>query len=317
MTDVNKETWNRQIIWGLAWALLSPVFLGVTPILAKIAYLFGADVYTVAAFRTIAAAGLLWSVILIFAPHLVRSSSIAVLSSVLAGSINGIGSLFFYSSLNLIDASLGQLINITYLVFVTILLRLIGQQISRLTLFRTGLAIFAVYLLTVGGIGQPHWLGVGFMLIASLAYAVQLVLSQRILRDIPAPTMTLHAITGMAAVVTAAWLIVRPPLDIVSTEGWLAIGVMGLTTALARLTMFLGVKQLGSLQTALLGIAEVLVSIFLAVVLLGEQLTAVQWIGALLITITVLLVKYERNIPSFDWWSLVYKPFMHDKNESK
>ena len=305
MANVNKDNWYR----GLFWALLSPIFLGVTPILAKIAYLFEADVYTVAAFRTMAAAFILWSMTLLLAPRLIRSSSMAVLSSLLAGSINGVGSLFYYSSLNMIDASLGQLINITYLVFVTVLLRLIGQQISTLTILRTGLAIFAVYLLTIGSVEDPHWLGVGFMLIAAFSYAVQLVLSQRILRDIPAQTMTLYAITGMAAVVTAAWLVVQPSLSAIAPVGWLAIVVMGLVTALARLTMFLGVKQLGSLQTALLSIAEVLVSIFLAVFLLGEQLTAVQWVGALLITVTVLLVKYEKNVPTFDWWTLVYRRF--------
>ncbi|MCA9981447.1 MAG: DMT family transporter, partial [Anaerolineales bacterium] len=216
---------------------------------------------------------------------------------------------------NLIDASLGQLINITYLVFVTVLLRLIGQQISRLTLLRTAVAIIAVYLLTVGGLGEPDWLGVIFMLIAAFSYAVQLVLSQRILRDIPAPTMTLYAMTGMAGVVTAAWLIVQPSLTPLATQSWVAIGIMGVATAMARLTMFLGVKQLGSLQTALLGIAEVLVSIFFAVLLLGEQLTAVQWLGALLITITVLLVKYERNLPNFDWWSLAYKRLAQRKKK--
>ncbi len=305
MTNVNKDNWYR----GLFWALLSPLFLGVTPILAKIAYLFEADVYTVAAFRTVAAALILWSMILLLAPQLIRSSAMAVLSSLLAGSINGVGSLFYYSSLTMIDASLGQLINITYLVFVTVLLRMIGQQISTLTILRTGIAIFAVYLLTIGSVNEPHWLGVGFMLIAAFSYAVQLVLSQRILRDIPAPTMTLYAITGMAAVVTAAWQVVQPSLSAIAPAGWLAIVVMGLATALARLTMFLGVKRLGSLQTALLSIAEVLVSIFLAVFLLGEDLTAVQWVGALLITITVLLVKYEKNVPTFDWWSLAYRRF--------
>lgn len=305
MTNVNKDNWYR----GLFWALLSPIFLGVTPILAKIAYEFEADVYTVAAFRTVAAALILWGMTLLIAPKYIRSSSVAIFSSVLAGGINGVGSIFYYSSLEMIDASLGQLINITYLVFVTVLLRMIGQQISLLTIMRTGLAIFAVYLLTMGGVGEPHWQGVIFMLVAALSYAVQLVLSQRILRDIPAQTMTLYAITGMAGVVTAAWLVVQPSLSVILPAGWVAIVVMGLVTAIARLTMFLGVKQLGSLQTALLSIGEVLVSIFLAVLLLNEQLTAVQWVGALLITMTVLLVKYEKDVPTFDWWSLAYRHF--------
>lgn len=83
---------------------------------------------------------------------------------------------------------------------------------------------------------------------------------------------------------------------------------MGLVTALSRLTLFLGVKRLGSMQTALLGVLEVIVSIVLAILFLGERLTAVQWLGALLLIICVLLVRYERNVPKFiDWWQIILR----------
>ncbi|MFO7679158.1 MAG: DMT family transporter [Chloroflexota bacterium] len=293
---------------GLFWALLSPLFLGTVPILAKMAYALGVTVLTVVAFRTVFAAVLLWAAVLLFARHTIRTSKPAVLSSMLAGGINGIGSLFYYASLSRIDASLGQLINISYLIFVTILLRIAGQSISWLTFFRTGLAVFAMYLLTVGGLGEPDWIGASMMLIAALTYAIQLVLSQRIMYDVPAPTMTLYAITAMAVVVTAAWLLFPSDLTAVSPIGWQVIFFMGLTTALSRLTLFLGVKSLGSMQTALLGLLEVIVSIVLAILLLNEQLTAVQWLGAFIILISVLLVRYERNMPNFiDWWRLFWR----------
>ncbi|MBE2219971.1 MAG: DMT family transporter [Anaerolineae bacterium] len=300
----NLNRWHR----GLFWAMMSPVFLGIIPIFAKVAYGTGVNVLTVVAFRTLFAAAVLWAGILLFARQYIRSSSPAIFSSMLAGGINGIGSLFFYASLSRIDASLGQLINISYLIFVTILLRIIGQSISWLTLLRTGLAIFAMYLLTVGGLGDPNWIGVSMMLIGALTYAIQLVLSQRIMYEIPAPTMTLYAITAMAIVVTIPWLLFPSDLTAVSTTGWRAMFMMGLVTALSRLTLFLGVKSLGSLQTALLGILEVIVSIILAIVFLGEQLTAVQWLGALIILLSVLLVRYERDMPNFiDWWRLFWR----------
>jgi drug/metabolite transporter (DMT)-like permease len=306
-TEQEKQTvkrWHR----GLFWAMLSPVFLGIIPIFAKVAYGSGVNVLTVVAFRTLFAATVLWIGMLLFARHYIRSSSPAIMSSMLAGGINGIGSLFFYAGLSRIDASLGQLINISYLIFVTVLLRIIGHSISWLTLFRMGLAIFAMYLLTVGGLGEPNWIGVSMMLFGALTYALQLVLSQRIMYDIPAPTMTLYAMTAMATVVTIPWLLFPSDLTAVSTEGWRAIFLMGLVTALSRLTLFLGVKSLGSMQTALLGILEVFVSIILAIIFLGEQLTAVQWIGASLILFSVLLVRYERDMPNFvDWWRLFWR----------
>ena len=304
----NKEDKPNSRAFGLFWALLSPVFLGTVPILAKLAYEVNVPVMTLVAFRTISAAVILWFATIVFAPYFIKSSKPAIIGSLIAGSINGIGSIFFYASLTLIDASLGQLINITYLVFVTVLLRLAGQSVSLLTLARTGLTIVAIYLLTQGSLSSPNWLGVGMMLVAAFMYAIQLVLSQRILLDIPAQTMTLYAMTAMASVVTVAWFFNPTSLTAVNPVGWQIIIAMGLATALARLTLFLGVKSLGSLQTALLGVFEVIVTIGIAYFLLDEQLSATQWIGATILVFSILMVRYERNVPKFfDWWQYIWR----------
>jgi drug/metabolite transporter (DMT)-like permease len=170
------------------------------------------------------------------------------------------------------------------------------------------LAIFAIYLLTAGGLGAPDWLGAGMMFVAAFTYAFQLVLSQRIMYDIPATTMTLYAITAMAAVVAIPWLLWPTDMGQVTANGWQAIFWMGALTALSRLTLFLGVKKLGSMQTALLGVLEVVVSIALAIALLEEMLTAVQWLGALVLLVSILLVRYERDVPKFvDWWQFIWR----------
>jgi drug/metabolite transporter (DMT)-like permease len=293
---------------GLMWALISPLFLGTMPIFAKLAYAGHIDLFTVAALRTTVAAVLMWLAALTIGRKFIRSSSPAIFGSMLAGGINGLGSIFFYGSLVLIDASLGQLINITYLIFVTILLRMAGQVVSWLTVGRTLLAIGGIFLLTIGGLGPPDWLGVGLMLIAALSYAVQLVIGQRVMYDIPAPTMTLYAITAMALVVNVAWLFVTPELAEATSDGWRAVILMGIFTALSRLTLFLGVKHLGSIQAALLGVLEVVVTIVIAIVLLNEHLEMLQWLGALIILLSVFLIRYEKGVPRFvDIWPFIYK----------
>lgn len=293
---------------GLLAALISPVFLGTVPILAKLAYAANVDVFTVVALRTTFAAFVLWISVIGFGRRYIQISTPALVGSLVAGIINGLGSILFYSSLVIIGASLGQLINITYLIYVTLLLRLGGQQISWLTFGRVLLAIFAIFLLTVGGLGPPDWIGVGMMALAAFTYAVQLVMGQRILFEVPPATMTLYAITAMATVVDVAWLIVRPSLDQIQQRGWEAVLLMGVVTALSRLTLFMGVKHLGSIQTALFGVAEVLVSIGLAIFLLHERLAPLQWIGALIVVISILLVKYERNVPRFvDIWPFIFR----------
>ena len=69
----------------------------------------------------------------------------------------------------------------------------------------------------------------------------------------------------------------------------------------------MGVKHLGSLQAALLSVGEMLVTVILAMVWLDETLTMMQIAGALLLITSILLVKYEQNIPNFDWWAILYK----------
>jgi drug/metabolite transporter (DMT)-like permease len=309
-SEQSRQLWQE----GLFWALLSPIFLGVIPILAKVAYDTGADVLSVVAFRTIIAALMLWTVVFVAKRDLIRTSSPARYSSLFAGIINGIGSIFFYASLARIDASLGQLINITYLIYVTILLRLAGHSISWLTILRTGLAIISIYILTAGGLGHPDWIGVGMMVFAALTFAIQLVLSQRILLDAPAPVVALYIMTGMALVVAIAWLLFPTDLRLITIGGWEAIILMGIATGLSRLTLFLGVKRLGSIQAALLNVLEVVVSIILAIFLLDETLTLTQVAGALVLLGSILLVKYERGLPRFiDWWQIIWRWRLRNK----
>ena len=302
---IQNKQWQR----GLFWALLSPIFLGIIPIFAKMAYAEGGDVLTVVASRTLIAALLMWVGMLIFTRNLIRSSLPAITSSLIAGAINGIGSLFFYASLTYIDASVGQLVNISYLVFVTMFLRIAGHAISWLTILRVGLTIFAIFLLTQGGQGHSDKIGVAMMVIAALTFAIQLVLSQRIMLDIPAQTMTLYAITAMAIVVSIAWLVApKSDISVISTAGWRAIVLMGLATAMSRLALFMGVKNLGSIQTALLGVFEIVVTIGLATVLLNESLTFIQWVGAAILLLGIFLVRFEREVPRFvDWWQIFWR----------
>jgi drug/metabolite transporter (DMT)-like permease len=60
--------------------------------------------------------------------------------------------------------------------------------------------------------------------------------------------------------------------------------------------LFLGVKHIGGMQTALLGLGELLVAILFSHLLLDERLTVLQWIGMGGLGISLLLVWFERPI---------------------
>jgi drug/metabolite transporter (DMT)-like permease len=81
------------------------------------------------------------------------------------------------------------------------------------------------------------------------------------------------------------------------STAWLAVGTLTLVTFFSRLTLFMGVKHLGGLQTAMLGLSELLVTIVVAYLWLGERLSPQQWLGALLLVIGLGLIGLEKPQP--------------------
>lgn len=287
---------------GLAAALMTPLFLGMNPIFGKLAYRNGADPFTVAALRTVVAVILLWGVYYIFWRRFLFIYPAGLMNCVAIGTVNGIGSLMYYNGLNHLDASIAQLVNGMYLVFVVILTRVGGQQIGPRTIFRVVVALLGVLFITGGIRGEASWLGVGFMLGNALLFAGTVVMSQRALFDMPAQTVTFYVLATMAVVVSMARVAYDLPLFAREGEGanWNAMAaILGLaaTTALSRLLMFMGVKGLGSLKTTLLAVLEIAASITMAFILLNEAFDGVQWIGVVILGIS-LLMPTERLTPA-------------------
>ena len=113
------------------------------------------------------------------------------------------------------------------------------------------------------------------MLAASARYALHLPVNQRVLYEIPAPTVTLYTLIAMSAVVIPAYLIFDPSLP-AAGAAWTPVAWLTLVTFCSRLTLFVGVKRLGGIQIAILGLAELLVTIVFSQIGLTERLTLLQ-----------------------------------------
>ena len=280
---------------GISAALISALFLGMAPVFGKQAILAGLAPFAVVAIRTAGAALLLLLVMLLFFRRYLYIYPSGMLICFLAGGINGIGSLFYYSALGRIEASLGQLLYALYPLFLALWLRLDKQLPSRLTILRLALAISAVALLTQTASHSVDWVGILQMLIASALYALHLPINQHVLYDMPAPTVTLYTLIAMSLVVVPAALFTTIP----SLPSFAAVGapLIGLTvvTFFSRLTLFLGVKHIGGMQTAILGLSELLVTVFFAYLWLNERLSTFQWIGAGLLLVSLGLVVFDQG----------------------
>jgi drug/metabolite transporter (DMT)-like permease len=287
---------SREQRWGVANTVLASFFLGWAPILGKFAYRGGVTPFALAALRTVVAALLLWLVFVLFWRREIAISWRALIGCVSVGAVNGLGSLFYYSSLSRLDASHTALLDSTKLLWVVLFLFAAGQPLTRLTLARLALSMLGIYLLTRVGPGEMDWLGVTLMIASAAINGWHMVLGQWVLADVPSRTATLYILTAMACVVGLAWALQGEPLEPMTTTGQVAILALGVTTALSRLTMFSALQRVGGVETSLGGLLELLVSLLLAFLLLSERLTWVQWIGGGLLVASMLLLSRDRGM---------------------
>ena len=282
----------RKRNMGVRSALLSAVFLGLAPIFGKQAIILNFSPLAVVGFRTLSAALLLLFLVAIFRRQYLYIYPAGLIGCGLAGLFNGLGSILYYSALGHINASVGQLLYSLYPLFIALIMIFDSQPPSRFTIFRIFLATIAVIFLTYTTSGTVDIIGVIEMLLASALYALHLPINQRVLYDIPAPTVTLYTLIAMSLVVFPAFLLFDRSIP--ANANWWPVLGLTLVTFISRLLLFLGVKHLGGLQTALLGLLELLVTIGLSIVWLQETLTTTQWIGAGILITSTLLVYFEK-----------------------
>jgi drug/metabolite transporter (DMT)-like permease len=172
---------------GISAALASALFLGLAPVFGKAAMGSGGfSPFAVVALRTSMAALLLVLIIAVFKRPFLYIYPAGLLGCLVAGALNGTGSIFYYVGLSKLNASVAQMLYALYPFFVAFWLQLDGQPPSRLTVIRIVIAAFSAFLLTKMDTGSINLLGVAFMLIAALLYALHLPVNQRVLFDVPA-----------------------------------------------------------------------------------------------------------------------------------
>ena len=281
---------------GILAAFGSALFLGLSPVFGKLAISQGFSPLAVVALRTSLAAGALLVIVLLFYRSFLYIFPVGLIGCALAGIINGFGSLLYYLALGRLDASIGQMLYSLYPFFVALWFILDHQPPTRLTIFRIGLASIAVLLLINVPGSSVDPIGVLMMIGAAVLYAMHLPINQRVLYEVPAPTVTLYTLLSMSMVVVPVYFLFdwQWPLH---DAPWAPVFGLTLVTFFSRLALFFGVKKIGGMQTALLGLGELLIAIVFSHLWLDESLTALQWLGAVGLGLSLILVTFEKNTP--------------------
>ncbi|MDZ4765348.1 MAG: DMT family transporter [Chloroflexota bacterium] len=280
-------------------AALTPILLGVAPIFGKLAITAGVEPFGVAAVRTLIAVVFLWVLYLLFFPRYIFIYPAGLLGCMVVGFVNGMGSLFYYGGLGLLDASLAQMLNGSYILFALLLSRIGGEPIDRRVLLRIACVLAALVMLTGFGSSTPNWLGVGLMLANALMFAGTMILSQYVVYEMPSPTVALYVLTTMALLVAMVWGAVGQPIpsDVLFTAlpSMLALGI---TTALSRLALFASVGFLGSLRTTVIAISEMGFALLVAFVILGDRLTPIQVGGVIVLMVSLGVLRTSDSKPA-------------------
>lgn len=282
---------------GIIAALFSAVFLGVVPIFGKLAFGFGFSPMSVIAVRTTIAALLVLVLMLVNMRQYLYIYPVGLIGCLLAGFTNGVGSMLYYTALSHLDAGMAHMLYSFYPIFVALWLLVDRQVLTRLTILRLALTLPAAALIILpGGEGIDFW-GAVMMIGSAVLYALHMIINQRILYEAPAQTVTLYTLMAMALTVDLGFLISPGAMPTFGVTVWWPVLAMALITFLSRLALFVGIKNLGGLQTALLGLAELLVTVILSQVWLGEHLAPLQWAGAVLLSLNLILVGLDKITP--------------------
>lgn len=282
---------------GLTAALISALLLGMMPIFGKLAINAQFSPLAVVAARSTLAALLM----MVFLAARMRAYfaiySFGLWGCLLAGFVNGVGSILYYTALSRLDAGVGHILYSFYPLLMAGWLILSHHSITRLTVFRLALILPAIVLIMLPGHQAVDPAGALMMLGSALLYALHMLINQHILYEAPAQTVTLYTLIAMAVTVDAAFVLSGPslpPQAASSLSIWYPLIGMAVITFLSRLTLFLGIKHLGGLQTAILGLAELLVTILLARFWLAEMLSLWQWLGCTLLAVSLLLFGRDQ-----------------------
>jgi drug/metabolite transporter (DMT)-like permease len=278
---------------GSLLCLVSAACFGALAVFGKLAYDAGVSPGALLLVRFTLAAALMGLVLLV-RPDLRRADPrprgrvVAVAVGLGAAGYATQAGLFF-AALRLMDASLLSLILYTYPILVTVAAVLLGRD--RLTPVRGAALVAAsagtlLVLLGAGG-GSFHPLGALLGFGSAVVYTVYILVSDTVVDRLPPVVLSTLVMTGAAGALGARALLTGVDLGF-GPRGWLWLTCIAVvSTVVAMLTFFAGLRRTGPSTAAILATFEPVVTTALAALTLGELLTPLQFAGGLLVLSSV------------------------------
>lgn len=200
----------------------------------------------------------------------------------------------YFAALERLDAPVVALVLYTFPVMVTVGAVLLGRErltTPRVVALLTASAGTALVLAGAGALGFDAR-GVLLAFGAAVTYTAYILVADTVLHRLPPVVLTALVMTGAATALGVRSLFTGG-IDLgFGPSGWFWIGcIVVVSTVLAVLAFFGGLRRTGASTTAILSTFEPVVSAALAAVVLGEVLAPVQLLGALLVLAAAVVVQ--------------------------
>ncbi|MFC6566490.1 DMT family transporter [Actinoplanes utahensis] len=288
---------------GPALCLSSAACFGAMAIFGKLAYAAGVPSGTLLLVRFGLAAALL-ALLLMLRPGLRRdpmspgpttgavgTTPMLLVTALALGAVGyALQASLYFSALEFMDASILSLVFYAYPLLVTLTAVLLGRD--RLTPGRCVASVAAsggtsLVLLGTGGM-DLHPFGAVLAIGAAVTYTGYILIADSVVRRLPPVKLAALVMAG-AAFTMAVRSLVTGGADLgFGWRGWFwLVCIAAVSTVLAMLTFFAGLRRTGPSTAAILSTFEPVVTASLAALTLGEVLTPLQVAGGLLVVASV------------------------------
>jgi len=280
---------------GLLLIAISAASFGVMPILARFAYAAGADPITTLWLRFGIAAMVMAVIMLVRRMPFPRGR--VLLGLVLMGALGYAGvSLAYFTALTMASAGLVALLLYLYPALVMVLSVIsLRERLGRVKVEVLFLALVGTTL-TTGLVGGASALGIFLGIVAALLYAIYILVGSHVVHQ--AGSIASSTIVMIAAATSySGMVIIHGPALPQSMCGWAAVVAIALvSTVLAFVTFFAGLKLVGPITASTLSTLEPVVTVDLAAVVLGETMGLLQLCGGVLILLAAItLIRSETR----------------------
>ncbi len=252
------------------------------------------DAVDVLAWRFLLAVPIAWSVVLVRARFGGPGPfSVAWLPRFTAGVLFGGVAWLAFAGLDQLPGALYIVIIYTYPAMVAVGSTLLGRPAGRHVWIAVLITLVGIALTVpevLDGAGGATVAGLLFTLGNALTYAAYVIYSERLVTDGgDGLVASAWSLTGSLAFAAVAAMISWPIQAPSSLGGFgSALGLAAVSTVLASMAFFLGVRRLGPSSAALVATTEPVLTLIWVVLILDESLKPVQIVGATLVIVGVL-----------------------------